>query len=170
MRRLTWIRRWSRWASQYRIVTTCHGASRPRFSLPPAISCRSSAGSGSSRARRIFACIPLPSKWRRPAAKNASEAPPQTIELPADLLFSARLQILSALTQGPAVTSADRRHPLRRGAGSPPNRPCHSEVAGQGTACKLWSGYSRRYASGKLGSTVKVLAPESASRQLVPSV
>jgi integrase/recombinase XerD len=51
--------------------------------------------------------------------------------------FPLAFTILSALTQGPAVTLADRRHPLRRSSGSPPNRPCHSEVAGQGTACRL---------------------------------
>jgi hypothetical protein len=45
--------------------------------------------------------------------------------------------ILSVLTQGPAVTLADRRRPLRRSSGSLPNRACHSEVAGQGTACRV---------------------------------
>ena len=51
--------------------------------------------------------------------------------------FPLAFTISSALTRGPAVTLADRRHPLRRSSGSPPNRPCHSEVAGQGTACRL---------------------------------
>jgi len=38
--------------------------------------------------------------------------------------------------------------------------PCHSEVAGQGTVCRLWSGCSRRYASGKLRTSVKVSGTE----------
>ncbi len=73
--------------------------------------------------------------------------------------FPLAFTILSALTQGPAVTLADRRHPLRRSSGSPPNRPCHSEVAGQGTACRLWSGCSRRCASGKLRTSVMSKSP-----------
>jgi len=32
----------------------------------------------------------------------------------------------------------------------------HSEVAGQDIACRLWSGHSRRYASGKLRTSVKI--------------
>src|SRR5580700_5015603 len=84
------------------------------------------------------------------ALPRPRKAPPRTVELPADLVFSARLTILSALTQGPAVALADRGHPLRRSSGSPPNRPCHSEVAGQGAACRLWSGCSRPGAPGKL--------------------
>ncbi len=73
--------------------------------------------------------------------------------------FPLGLYDLSALTWEPAVTLADRRHPLRRSSGSPPNRPCHSEVAGQGTVCRLWRGCSRRHASGKLGTSVMSKSP-----------
>jgi hypothetical protein len=95
-----------------------------------------------SRSVRPSGCPPEPS--------SSCEAPPQNVELLADLVFPLAFTVLTALTQGPAVTLADRSHPLRRSSDSPPNRPCHSEVAGQGTACRLWSGCSRHYASGKL--------------------
>ncbi len=68
------------------------------------------------------------------------EALPRAVELPTDLVLPLTYAILGMLTPGPAVMSGDRRHPLRRSSGSPSNRPCHSEVVGQGTACRCGAG------------------------------
>src|SRR6266699_1097856 len=65
------------------------------------------------------------------------EAPPQTAEVTADLLFPWPDPISGALTQGLAVMIGRPPPPAAPNSGPPSNRPCHSKVAGQDTACKV---------------------------------
>ena len=93
---------------------------------------------------------------------STREAPPETVELPADLVFSAHLYDLGrayARTCGHVGGLLPPAAPKFRG--SSPDRPCHSEVAGQGIACRLWSGCSRRYASGHVSKSPGPRSPRA---------
>lgn len=67
---------------------------------------------------------------------------------------------MEAAGPGPAVMIGRPPPPAAPKSGPPWDRPCHPKVAGQDTACKLWSGYSRRYAPTKLGTSVEVSVTE----------
>ena len=48
-------------------------------------------------------------------------------------------ELSASFRKNPRSRSADHRHPLRQGPAHLSDRSCHSKVAGQDTACRLWS-------------------------------
>jgi hypothetical protein len=74
--------------------------------------------------------------------------------------FPLSYMILSTLTLGPAVTLADRRHPLRRSPVRKRTGRATPKWLVRALPAELWSGHSRHYAAPKLRTTVKDVAPK----------